>query len=109
MLTDRVSDGSQVNLIKADVSEDEDQFKPFPAPIFAFCPKKAPTPSPEPTSYPLMSSEDNSARPDFDLSPDHSPNKYLGSELLTVNNNSISSIVDEDAVLIPVERGIRIS
>lgn len=110
MLTDRVSDGSQVNLIKADVSEDEDQFKPFPAPIFAFCPsKKAATPSPEPSSYPLISSEDNSARPDFEMSPDHSPNKYLGSELLTVNNNSIGSIVDEDAVLISVDRGIRIA
>ena len=98
-LTDRVSDGSQVNLIKADVSEDEDHFRtpaPYSAPIFAFCPKRAPTPSPEPASYPLGSSEDNSARPDLELSPDHSPIKYSGSELLIMNNNTINSIVDED-------------
>lgn len=111
-MTDRVSDGSQMNLIKADVSEDEDQFKSYPptssAPIFAFCPKRAPTPSPEPASYPLISSEDSSARPDSGMSPDHSPIKCSGFELLTVNNNSINSIVDEDAALIPMERGIRI-
>lgn len=108
MLTDRVSDGSQVNLIRTNMSEDDDEYQtppPSSAPIFAFCPKRAPTPSPEPGSYALNSSEDNSARPDFEMSPDHSPIKCSGSELLTVNNNSINSIVDEDAALIPLERG----
>lgn len=134
ILNDGVSDGSQVNLIKADVSdEDEDHFpsSPPPSPIFAFCPKRVPTPSPEPTSYPLLvSSEDNdsTARPNLEeivssnpeeircsnleeiLTSNHSPIKCSnGSQhsLLTMNNNnnSIDSIVDnddDDVVLIPI-------